>query len=421
MLGVVAVLAAACTMRSATALSADVRPAPSVGATPSTTPVIGAVSGLPAFYTLSSLAPSLLGARPGQLVRTEVVPSDGIDGTVERVAYVSSDLHGNPTVVTGLVMVPTVPAPASGYPVLAWDHGTDGMAPGCAPSLAPALAVPDVNAYLAHGWVVVAPDYQGEGSAGLLPYLVGEVAARNTLDIVRAALHLPGLHVASQVVVAGHSEGGQTALYVLDSAAAYAPELDLRGVVAEAPVADLDDLTSELLSTSFRYYVLMAIEGYHAAYGDDADPASVLTPLGQRVAATVDEGCAPQFAERTEGYTTSELFRTDPSSIPAWRTLLMSNDPLSFAQPAVSPLLVVQGEDDEQIPVVTSAEVALHECSLSEDTSRWIYPGVDHGGIVEAASGDTLQWIADRFAGVPTTDVVRPSGVPGVQVASCHL
>ena len=416
-LALLALATSACSVSGASSLTADVHPTV-VAATPRTTPQIGTVPGLPAFYSLTGTAGQLTGALPGRLVREAPVVADGIFGHVERVAYVSSDLRGNPTVVTGLVYLPEQSAPPGGYPVVAWAHATNGMGSRCAPSLDPTAAVPDVNTYLLRGWAVVAPDYQGEGTSGLLPYLVGGVAARNTLDIVRAAEHLPEGHLSSDVVVAGHSEGGQTALFALDIAGAYAPELSLRGVVAEAPVAQLDQLTTDLLSTSFRYYVLMAVAGFHAAYGSAAPLASVLTPLGQQVAATVGDGCEADIALRTDAAPAAALFRAPPATVSTWRPLLDSNDAMNFTQPAAAPLLLVQGALDEQIPAGVSAAVGIHECLLGQDTGRWVYPGVDHGRIVAAASEDVDRWMAARLAGVPTSVPLHPGA--GVAVAACR-
>ena len=100
--------------------------------------------------------------------------------------------------------------------MVSWGHGTNGMADVCAPSLSPTSAAPLANALLDHGWVVTASDYQGEGTPGLMPYLAGISAARNTIDIVRAARQLPAAHASKRYVVWGHSEGGQTAMFALN-------------------------------------------------------------------------------------------------------------------------------------------------------------------------------------------------------------
>ena len=113
-------------------------------------------------------------------------------------------------------MVPNTRAAAGGYPVVTWGHGTNGMADMCTPSLDPADDVPLANALLDKGWEVTSSDYQGEGTPGLLPYIAGVSAARNTIDIVRAARDFPAAHASDHYVVWGHSEGGQTAMFALE-------------------------------------------------------------------------------------------------------------------------------------------------------------------------------------------------------------
>ena len=48
-----------------------------------------------------------------------------------------------------------------------------------------------------------------------MPYIAGANAARNTIDIVRAARQLPDANTSTHYVVWGHSEGGQTAMFGL--------------------------------------------------------------------------------------------------------------------------------------------------------------------------------------------------------------
>ena len=134
---------------------------------------------------------------------------------------------------------------------------------------------------LDQGWEVTASDYQGEGTPGLLPYIAGDSAARNTIDIVRAARNLPAAHASDNYVVWGHSEGGQTAMFTLHIGPTYAPELHMKGVVAGAPPSQFNLIYSFLKTSPYRYYLLMAAGGLNAAYGDTAAPLDqVLTPKG---------------------------------------------------------------------------------------------------------------------------------------------
>jgi hypothetical protein len=377
---------------------------------------IPAPPGLPAFYSVPVQVPSA----PGTLVKSQLVASDGIHGHVYRVLYVSESIYGKPTLVTGLVMVPDTPPPSGGYPVVTWGHGTNGMADQCAPSLDPAQAVPLQNQLLDRGWVVTASDYQGEGTPGLLPYLVGVVAARNTIDIVRAAGHLAAAHTSKNYVVWGHSEGGQTAMFGLDIGNSYAPDLDLKGVVAGAPPSQFQDIYTFLKTSPFRYYLFMAGAGFNAAYGNAAAPLNqVITAKGISLLPVLSKGCSDYIAKETNGYPLAEIVKTDPFTVPAWKKLLVANDPGNFTTPSSAPLLIIQGGADEQIPVVTTQLLKDHECSIGQDVERWVYPGQSHAGVIPVSMGDMVHWIADRFSGVADPDPYQPTGQPGIDVSSC--
>jgi len=240
-----------------------------------TTSVVPAPAGLPAFYSFAEPIPS----KPGSIVKFEKLASPNLKGTVYRVIYTSTTVDGAPVPVSGIIVVPHTAPPAGGYRVVTWGHGTNGMADKCAPSLSPENDVPLVNMLLDKGWLLTSTDYQGEGTPGVLPYIAGNNAARNTIDIVRAAKNLPDVKVSNDYVVWGHSEGGQTAMYGLHIGPAYAPELHLKGVVAGAPPSQFNYIYVVLQNSPFKYYLLMAAGGLNKAYGNARAPLEeVLTP-----------------------------------------------------------------------------------------------------------------------------------------------
>jgi hypothetical protein len=372
---------------------------------------------MPSFYAVPNKLPS---NTPGALIKSEKVPSGAIHGTVYRVMYVSEDVHGAPVLVTGLIMVPNTPAPATGYPIVSWGHGTNGMADQCAPSLAPASAVPEQNALLAQGWEVTASDYQGEGTPGLLPYVVGVSAARNTIDIVRAARHLAAARASTNYVVWGHSEGGQTAMFSLAIGGTYAPELTLKGVVAGAPPSQFQFIYDFLKTSPFKYYLLMVGAGWNSAYGNTVAPLSeVATPKAISLLPILEQGCSGYIAAQTQKYSTSQLIKVDPSTVPAWKQLEIANDPGQLTTASPAPLLIIQGGADEQIPVATTQILEQHECAIGQEAQRWVYPGFNHAGVIAVSVPDMVHWISDRFAGVAAPDPYQPTGTHGIDISAC--
>lgn len=390
------------------------------GCTSHASKAVPAPKGLPAFYAVPA---GVAHKSPGTLLKSESVPVAEVHGTVRRIMYVSTDANKKSVAVTGLVFVPDSPPPKDGYPVVSWAHGTNGMAAQCAPSLNPASAVPTaaINGMLGLGWEVVATDYQGEGTPpGLLPFLVGDVAARNTIDIVLAARKLPDAHLAPDYVVWGHSQGGQSALFAWRLAPTYGARsgLQMVGTVAAAPPSDLPALYALLAPSKNRVYDYMMLAGFNVGYGSRAAPLNaVLTPKGAALLPTLRQGCLAEVASAVNQHSLAELVKTSPFDNAAWRRLFTENDPASFNSSTKVPLLIVHGSADEVIPAATSAQLADHLCALGANVERWVYPGQNHAGVVFVSAVDMGHWMLNRFEG--SAERYQPSQ-GGAQANSCR-
>jgi alpha-beta hydrolase superfamily lysophospholipase len=384
---------------------------------PTTTPAPAPTAQLPAFYTVPSRLPP---GPHGTLIRAQRVAAVGLDGTAYLVMYRSQTAHGAPDPVTGLVIVPRTSPPAGGYPVITWGHGSDGLAKQCAPSLDPAADVPLANQLLSQGWEITASDGQGfaAGTPGPAPYLVGTSSARNVIDIVRAARQLPAAHASSRYVVWGHSEGGQSALFTMQAAPAYAPDLHLEGAVAGAPPSQFSAMYPFLAGTGYSHLLFMAAAGYNTAYGNQAAPLSqVLTLFGMSKLPVLNQVC--DVASAIDKYPLRQLFKGDPFTVPAWRRLLTANDPGTFTAPSRVPLLIIQGGNDTEVPVASTQLLAAHLCGIGQGLQRWVYPGQTHAGVFTPSAPDMIGWIAGRFRGTPLPDRYTPHGQPGIQVTHC--
>src|ERR1700744_4053736 len=131
---------------------------------------------------------------PGTLIRLEPMGFAPAGAQAYRVLYRSTGLHGEPIAVSGVIIVPPGPPPASGRPIVAWAHPTTGVVPHCAPSLAIFVfqQMAGLRQLIEQGVVVAATDYPGLGTPGPHPYLVGDSEARAVIDSVRAARNMPG-------------------------------------------------------------------------------------------------------------------------------------------------------------------------------------------------------------------------------------
>ena len=348
--------------------------------------------------TTSPTTTTAAGEPPGTVLASERLDAPQIDGTVWRVRYRSTSVAGRPIEVTGIVARPAGDPPDGGHPVLAWAHGTSGIADECAPSAAGADGVVGLQAMLDAGYVVAATDYEGLGTPGVHPYLVSASEGRSVLDAVRAAREVTG---ASEVVLAlGISQGGHAVLAASEIAGEWAPELDLAGTVAVAPAADLGVIVPATFRPSplFGFAALVAA-GWADAY-EELSEDDVLGPSGLRVAEAAREGsCVGDVFAASGRADQDELVAVPPQELPAWSRRIEENT----IQPdrVAGPVLLVQGTDDVVVPRQLTDQLASSFCAAGVEVRYSTYEGADHGSAVIAAFSDIRQWGEDRLAGRP--------------------
>jgi pimeloyl-ACP methyl ester carboxylesterase len=367
-------------------------------------PIASSSQTIPAFYDWSGPIP----ATPGQLLRVEpyrgVVPG-GSKGWV--ILYSSRTSAGARALGSAVVLVP--PRHQQSAPVVVWDHGTTGIARACAPSLERETYeyVPFLGGALNRGWVVVAPDYVGLGTAGPPAYLVGPGEAYSTLDAVIAAHSLPErakqrFRLSDATVVWGHSQGGHAALWTGILAPRYAPGLSLDGVAAISPATDLEPLArgdTDLFGTTLlETYVLQA----YAENYPNIHVNSYIRQGAEAQVAAVAGGClasSSALAPALESLSSSGGVLARNLSTGTLGARLVQNIP---AQHISAPLLVAQGADDHLIPISVTRRWVTQRCDAGQSLEFRSYPGRTHTSIVAFGSplnSYLLRWTAARFAG----------------------
>jgi len=342
---------------------------------------------------------------PGEVLAVqELDPGDLPASRLLRVLYRSESIAGEPIAVSGVIAVPEGDAPDGGRPILSWAHGTTGLADVCAPSLDAADAVALLVPFLEQGMVVAATDYEGLGTPGLHPYVAGESEGRGVLDIAVAAQQLDA-DARDQVVLWGHSQGGHAVLFANQIAEEWAPGLEVVGTVAGAPPSQLSLIADALQGGPFQHYILMAGAGWAEAFG--ADLSLVATPRALELLPAVDEVCSDGLADAFNSIPPDELLAADPADVEPWASLLVENDP-GFAVGA-SPVLIIHGEQDEQIPVVSSQLLLDRMCGIGQVVERRTYPGQGHAEVIVPSFADMVAWIEDRLAGAPAPSSCPPA------------
>ncbi len=327
--------------------------------------------------------------------------------TAYRVRYRSQAVDGRPIEVTGLVYIPKGTPPAGGWPVLSYAHGTVGLADRCAPSVSDSnsdVVRAAASVLTTFGIAIVATDYEGLGTPGRHPYLVGESQGRGVLDIVRAGREIPRGSLSDRVIVWGHSQGGHAALFAGEIQPRWAPELKLLGVIAGAPPSQLVNVADSIEHSKYRGYLFMVAAGLHAA--DPSLPLdAVLTPKGLSTLPVVDTGCNSEVFRAFGSGPLSDYVVRDGLSRSPWKEALAANEPGN--RRIAAPVLIIHGDKDEQIPVATSATLRTKMCRLGVVVDRKVYRGADHAGAALISLFDVAGWITQRLAGSPA-----PSSCP---------
>jgi alpha-beta hydrolase superfamily lysophospholipase len=358
-----------------------------------------------AFYAVPNPLPP---GPPGALIRaTPIAGSPQVPGgRAWAVLYHSGSLDGRDVAVSGTVLAPPGAAPAGGRPVLAWGHGSSGLADRCAPSrfgfgaggaFGPAGNVL-LGQLLERGLVVAATDYQGLGTPGPARAAIGLAAGHAVLDAARAARQLTGASAGSRVLLAGHSEGGHAALWAAELAAAYAPELQVVGAAALAPGADLPTLVRLAgdrpagLASAAMYLVAAWSDAYHLP----PSALSVLLPAGRAAVDRVRASCIDELAA---GPPVAAVRPSDLGKLTPWPGLLDRNTPGHTATQV--PLLVAQGSNDERVAPASNRSLAARLCRAGDRVQLRPYANVNHIGIIAAGGDDLLAWLGQRLASRP--------------------
>ena len=323
-------------------------------------------------------------------------------GRAVRQVYGTVDQHQRPAIATSAVFLPQGTPPPGGWPVIAWAHGTTGLGDDCAPSTQPRS---DRDAeYLGHwlrqGYAVVAADYVGLGTPGLLSYLNGQAAARGIVDAVVAA-RAEELPLSPTWAIVGQSQGAGAALVTATRATELgAPAgLDYRGVVATGAPANIEQLFQwggpgfppVALPTGLNTYAMYILAGLRDQY-PDLGLDGYLTPRGREMVDAAERLCYPDMREAVGDFQISQALARPLKDIPEVYDLLRRY----MGTPASGydrPVFLGQGLLDLDVPAPSALSLAAEMTLNRQPLELRVYPDRDHSATVLAAMPDATAFL----------------------------
>ena len=365
----------------------------------------------------------------GTLLHHQSIATSLRDARAWRVCYSSRDVNGREHETTGLVIAPN--DPGSSRPIVTWCHGTTGLGDAACPSLQPDPArelvtyftpeatqqldygVPGLQSLIDAGWVVCATDYQGLGTDGMHQYTVNRTNARDAVNIVHAARHLP-VDAGTAFGSVGWSQGGGTTAAVAELDPEDYGDLTLVGSVAMSPavpavaLADHAGPTAALSDASIPpdAHLVMLLCGFQAANPSTLALNDVLTPLGERIISGAWNTQPVHHLNDTLG----RLFRLEgpilqpsPTNEKAWQQAIAAGS-AGQRVPVCPILLCVDGFDGGTVvPVAWQDSYADAVRGHGGMIEVLQYPKDDHFTLPQSSIADAQAWLAARFAACPHT------------------
>jgi len=346
---------------------------------------------------------------PGKMLREEPLnehQSLAAAGHNIRLLYSSTEgLHAKETIaVSGALYIPEGAAPKGGWPLMAWAHGTVGIADTCSPSWdgRQQRDTDYLNYWLSQGYAVVASDYQGLGTPGTHPYLATRPSAYSTLDIIRAVQNSE-FPVSDSVVLFGQSQGAGAAFASAGFAAQYAAELDIKAVVVTgvpyfnaAALTALQkvrpkDVIDHKLAYNFLALSMLAMIDSDFVLADYV--ADDVLPVAHAVANTCYAELAPLIAK--EALTYNKAFKRSPAN-----ALELAFKRMEYPTVALSmPTFFGIGGKDADTPPRMQQGLVRDSCDAGTPATVHFYPEGDHGSIVLGSTPDSSAFVRAAFSG----------------------
>ncbi len=260
-----------------------------------------------------------------------------------------------------------------------------------------------IAGYLAAGYTVVVPDYEGED----LQWTIGRQSGYAALDGIRAAEAFLRLPRSTPVGLVGYSGGSIPTQWGAEVAPRYAPELNIIGAAAGGLPVDLaHNLPYIDGSAKWAGVIPALIVAYQRAYR--LDTSAFLSERGTQVTKAVSSECISQFASKYPGLTSAAMVAppyTGLLDVPAVVRAINDNIMGSQGTPRTKMFLAVGHYNAIGDTLMITGDVIglAHEyCSRGVDVTYQQLNGLTHQEAFLPFEPLAAEYLTERFTGIPT-------------------
>ncbi|OQE29250.1 hypothetical protein PENFLA_c004G00310 [Penicillium flavigenum] len=293
----------------------------------------------------------------------------------------------------------------------------DSSATKCQPSYAYQLGAPQdsliasvelliIEIYLALGYTVASPDYEGPEAA----FGPGRLAGMGVLDGIRAveSFKTLGLDDNPMVVGMGYSGGAIATGWAASLQPKYASELNIKGWVQGGTPSNVTGTMYQLDNTAFSGLLPPAIAGLSksTAYGAELAPfiSEVITADGQKILDSTLSECATAnllaFFERSIFETSFQTMGEDFIFDPIVQSVLKQNNMAANKdETPTAPTFVYHATNDEVIPYADAEKMVNSWCDWGANVKFTTYASGGHATTEIIAILDVINFVKDAFAG----------------------
>ncbi|KJZ69847.1 hypothetical protein HIM_10747 [Hirsutella minnesotensis 3608] len=263
------------------------------------------------------------------------------------------------------------------------------------------------QAYVASGYIVASPDYEGPDAA----FNAGRLEGMGVLDGMRAVINFRNtlkLSDAPLIVGTGYSGGATATGWAASLQQSYAPELTIKGWVMGGTPANLTGNLLYIDKTAYSGYIPATFDGFlkPSAYRAQLEPffRNILTPYGQQVLDYTNSHCSSEFKAN---FANKSVLTTDFQSLGPG---LLSGTPLRASldqnlmgarrnETPTSPVLLYHAEHDEIVPYANASTLADNWCSQDASVQFTTYSVGGHVTTEVAGLPAAYSFITAAFSG----------------------